>query len=475
MSCLDYNHKPINVPMMVATLIVGVFITVLNQTLLTTALPTLMATFRVGQSTVQWLTTGFLLVNGIMIPLTAYLSDRFSARRLYLAALGIFIAGTVIALVAPTFGLLLTGRLVQAVGVGISLPLLQALLLALFPPEKRGMAMGLAGIAIGVAPAIGPTLSGWILASFGWRALFGLILPVAVVVLLAAMVFVRDLLPTTDAKLDWLSLALSVTGFFCLLFGFSLMGTLGIASARVWESLLVGLILVVAFFKRQLTLKQPFLHVEILKNRTFRRSTLLVACTNMAMIACELILPMYLQLVLGKTALQSGLILFPGALISLVLGPIAGIIYDRHGIKHLARIGFLLLAGGTLPFLWLATTTPTWWVTLWYTLRMAGVSLVMMPLTTNAMNTLPKRLIGHGTAVNNTLRQVATSMTTALTVTILADVNGAASPAALAGYHVAFGFTMLIALLGLLLAWHLTQALKVVPQSATQSAHTHHA
>lgn len=471
MSRLDYNHKLINVPMMVVTLVIGVFITVLNQTLLTTALPTLMATFHVGQSTVQWLTTGFLLVNGIMIPMTAYLSDRFSARRLYLAALVTFIIGTVIALVAPTFSFLLLGRLVQAVGVGISLPLLQALLLALFPPEKRGMAMGMAGIAIGVAPAIGPTLSGWILGSFGWRALFGLILPVALVVFAAAWVFVRDLLPTTDAKLDWRSLAQSITGFFCLLFGFSLMGTSRANTLWVGGSLLIGLIFVVAFFKRQMTLKQPFLHVEILKNKTFRRSTLLVACTNMVMIACELILPMYLQLVLGKTALQSGLILLPGALISLVLGPIAGTLYDRHGIKHLARIGFVLLAGGTVPFLWLTTTTPNWWVTLWYTLRMAGVALVMMPLTTNAMNTLPKRLLGHGTAVNNTLRQVATSMATALTVTILSSVNRTASATTLSGYHAAFGFTLLIALMGLMLAWNLAQALKVVPQAT----HNHHA
>lgn len=355
--------------------------------------------------------------------------------------------------------------------MGISLPLLQALLLALFPPEKRGMAMGMAGIAIGVAPAIGPTLSGWILGSFGWRALFGLILPVALVVFAAAWVFVRDLLPTTDAKLDWRSLAQSITGFFCLLLGFSLMGTSRANTLWVGGSLLIGLIFVVAFFKRQMTLKQPFLHVEILKNKTFRRSTLLVACTNMAMIACELILPMYLQLVLGKTALQSGLILLPGALISLVLGPIAGMLYDRHGIKHLARIGFVLLADGTVPFLWLTTATPTWWVTLWYTLRMAGVALVMMPLTTNAMNTLPKRLLSHGTAVNNTLRQVATSMATALTVTTLSSVNRTASATALSGYHAAFGFILLMALMGLMLAWHLAQALKIIPQAT----HNHHA
>lgn len=217
----DRHGKAINVPMMVVTLIVGVFITVLNQTILTTAFPTLMKAFDISTGTVQWLTTGFMMVNGIMIPVSAYLSAKVSTKWLYIGAMSIFGIGTLVAFIANSFPMLLAGRLIQALGVGITMPLLQNIMLNLFPPEKRGTAMGLTGLAVGVAPAIGPTLSGWVIDNSGWRTLFGMLLPVVVIVLILSLFFVKDVLPTSNPKLDILSLIESSFGFGALLYGFS--------------------------------------------------------------------------------------------------------------------------------------------------------------------------------------------------------------------------------------------------------------
>ena len=188
---IDVNGHPYNRALLLITVIVGTFTTVLTQTLLATAYPTLMKAFDISTSTVQWLTTGFLLVNGIMIPISAFLISRFNSKYLYISAMTIFFIGTLICFVAPNFPILLIGRLIEAMGVGLSMPLMQTISLSIFPPEKRGAAMGMAGLAIGLAPAIGPTLSGWVIDNYSWRALFGMILPIAGLVIIAAFFFMK--------------------------------------------------------------------------------------------------------------------------------------------------------------------------------------------------------------------------------------------------------------------------------------------
>ncbi|MBJ0681972.1 MFS transporter, partial [Enterococcus faecium] len=221
---VDIYGKPYNRTLLVVVLLIGTFCTVLNQTLLTTAFPTLMKAFDISASDVQWLTTGFLLVNGIMIPITAWLINKFSSRNLYLSAMTIFLIGTITCFTAPNFSTLLIGRLIQACGVGVSMPLLQNIMLSIFPPEKRGSAMGMSGIVIGLAPALGPTLSGYIIDNYHWRDLFGMVLPIVVLVLVLAFFLMKSVIPLSNPSIDILSAILSTIGFGSLLYGFSSVG-----------------------------------------------------------------------------------------------------------------------------------------------------------------------------------------------------------------------------------------------------------
>jgi len=262
-NAVDTNGKTYNRTLLVVLLLVGSFCTVLNQTILATAYPTLMKSFDVTTSTVQWLTTGFMLVNGIMIPISAWLTSRVNSKILYEGAMTIFLLGTIICYVSPNFGTLLAGRLVQALGVGVTMPLLQTLMLSIFPANKRGSAMGLAGLVIGVAPAIGPTLSGWVIDTYQWRVLFGMLIPVAIVVIIAGFWLMRSVLPTKKSSLDWLSAALSTIGFGSLLYGFSEVGTKGWNSGIVITTLIIGVIFILLFGWRQLVIDDPFLELRV--------------------------------------------------------------------------------------------------------------------------------------------------------------------------------------------------------------------
>ena len=469
----DTHGKPVNVIMLVLTLIIGVFTTVLNQTILSTAFPTLMTTFNISTATVQWLTTGFLLVNGIMIPVTAYLVGKVPTKRLYLMAMTVFLIGTTIAFTANGFAMLLIGRLVQAVGVGITMPLLQNIMLTIFPPNKRGAAMGVAGIAIGVAPAIGPTLSGWVIDNFGWRTLFGMIIPIVVLVLIASLFFMADVLPDRHPTLDVPSLIESSIGFGSLLYGFSEVGDKGWGSPVVYGAILVGVIVIALFSYRQLHLEKPFLELRVFKTGIFTLSSILGSIANMAMVGAEMVIPMYLQIIHGKTALESGLTLLPGALLIAIMSPITGIVFDRIGAKRLAQLGLGILAVATVPYAFITATTPSIYITVIYAVRMFGISMVNMPVTTNGMNALSQDMVAHGTAGNNTLRQIATSITTAVMVSVLTDVTNANKPAhallasdplaykhaffnaTLSGYHAAFWIAVGFSTVGWLLAFFL--------------------
>ncbi|KRO18408.1 MDR family MFS transporter [Lacticaseibacillus saniviri] len=473
MQVKDVKGNSVNVPMMVITLITGVFITVLNQTILATAFPTLMKAFDISTATVQWLTTGFLMVNGIMIPVSAYLSTKFPTKWLYITAMSTFLLGTVIAFVANSFEMLLIGRLVQALGVGVTMPLLQNIMLTIFPPAQRGRAMGLSGIAIGVAPAIGPTLSGWVIDNSGWRTLFGMIIPIAVLVIIMSFFFMKSVLPNTNPKIDIISLIESTLGFGSLLYGLSEVGNKGWGDPIVLIAIALGIVVIALFGYRQLHLETPFLEVRVFKNGTFTLSTILGSIANMAMVGAEMVIPMYLQIIHGKSALESGLTLLPGALMMGLMSPITGTMFDRIGAKRLAQLGLFFLTVATIPYAFVTASTPSIYITVLYAVRMFGVSMVMMPVTTNGMNALSTDMIRHGTAVNNTVRQVATSMTTAILVSVLTNVTNQTKPASsllksdplayknsffnatLNGYHAAFWFAVGFSLLGWLLTFFL--------------------
>lgn len=453
---VDMNGKPYNRTLMILVLLVGTFCTVLNQTILSTANPTIMKAFDVNISTVQWLTTGFMLVNGIMIPISAWLSTRFNSKWLYISAMSVFFIGTIVCFTSANFGMLLAGRLIQALAVGVTMPLLQTLMLSIFPPEKRGTAMGLAGIVIGLAPAIGPTLSGWVIDTFTWRDLFGMILPVVFLVLVLSFFFMKSVLPTQKKGLDWLSVALSTIGFGSLLYGVSSVSDDGWGSVKVISFLIAGVIFIALFAWRELTMKNPLLELRVYRSIPFTISAILSSVSMMAMVGAEMIIPLYLQNVRGMSAFHSGLTLLLGALMMAIMSPITGRAVDRFGAKRLSIMGMVMLTLGTLPFIFLTKDTPTIYIVVLYAVRMFGIAMAMMPATTVGMNALPVNLIGHGTAVNNTQRQVASSIGTAILTSVLTTVvknhvpgkhmiktnplhyKDLAINATLTGYHAAF-------------------------------------
>lgn len=462
-----------NKTLFMIVLLIGGFCTVLNQTLLTTAYPDLMKQFSISTSTVQWLTTGFLLVNGITIPLSAYMMNNIPTKKLYIGALTVFLVGTIICLFANNFNMLLAGRLVQAVGVGICMPLIQTIMLVIFPVNQRGMALGIAGIVIGLAPAIGPTLSGWIIDTYNWRYLFGLLIPITIIVIIAALFLIVDILPLTPSKLDWPSPILSTLGFGSILYGFSAVGSKGWGDPVVIVTLIVGCILVGIFSYRQRKISNPFLRIIVFKSSVYTRAAILGGVVNMAMVGAEMVLPLYLQEVRHLSPFHSGLTLLPGALLLGVIMPFAGRLFDKYGARWLAIIGMTLLSYGTFNLIYLSESTPLHYVTLFYAIRMIGVALVMMPVQTDGMNSLPNNFISSGTAIFSTTKQLFGSIGTAILVSFLTSATKKDMPskkllasdpseykvkalaATLDGYKAAFIVATIFCIVGLLLAFRL--------------------
>lgn len=477
----DIHGKSYNRTAMIVLLLVATFAGVLNQTSLGTAIPTLMKSFDISLSTAQEATTWFLLANGIMIPVSAYLATRFSTKWLYFSAYVILVVGLLMTTLAPisNWNIFLAGRIIQACAVGITMPLIQVVMVNVFPVEQRGAAMGLNGLVVGLAPAIGPTLAGWILKQnfslFGhdlsWRAIFIIPLTILVLALILAPFLVKDVVDNKHVKLDLPSLTLSILGFGSFLWGFTNVadhgwGNMGYVIAPIF----IGLIVIVLFAYRQLHMEQPFLDISVFENKQFLVTTIAIALSMMAMMGVEMMLPLYMQNVHGLSALDSGLALLPGALMMGIVSPISGSVYDKVGARRLAMIGFTILGIGTVPFIFLTASTPDHFITLLYAVRMFGIAMIMMPLTASAMSALPPHEAAHGTAANNTVRQIASAIVVALLSSVTQNVINDNKPSAvlqsmdplkygskmidanLSGFHVSFTLGLSFAILGFLVA-----------------------
>lgn len=470
---LDIHGNPYNRTLLVTVLTIGSFFTMLTGTFLATAYPAIMKSFDVSTATVQWLTTSFMLTNGIMIPVSAWLINKFNSRMMYIGAMAVFLLGTVVSFFAPTFAILIVGRIIQALAVGVTMPLNQTIMLSVFPPEQRGSAMGMVGIAMGLAPAVGPTLSGIIVDNYSWRDLFGIIIPFIAIILILAFIVMKPVLHVHQQPMDVWSIITSTIGFGGLLYGVSEASSRGWGDSLVLGFMIVGIIFIILFAHRQLKLDDPFLDIRVFKHPEFAIAAVLSSTVNLAMIGVEMLLPTYIQNIRGETAFHSGLMLLPGALMMGFMQPLTGRLFDKYGARRLAVVGLALLLIGTVPFLTLTQQTPILSIIVFYAIRLFGVSMVFMPVTTSGMNVLPLDEMSHGTAVNNTFRQTMSSIGTAIMTTILTNVQDAMKPAhhllttsplvykdhainaALGGFHAAFGVSALFAVIALALAYFL--------------------
>lgn len=394
----------------------GAFITILNQTLLFTAFPDIMKTFSINGNTVQWLTTAYMLVNGVCIPVTAYLIGRFNTRQLTFFALGTFSLGTLLSAISPIFSLLLVSRLIQAIGAGIIIPLMQVVMFTIVAKEKHGTVMGIISLTTGFAPLIGPTVAGFIISHLSCRYLFWLVLPIGIGLIIATFFCMQNVGTINKRQqLDYPSVTYSTLGFGSLLYG---TGSLNSNIKLGILFIIIGFLFIVIFIHREAQLKKPMLDFNIFKNRQFSISLILVVLSFIILIGPQAIVPTLIQSAMHHSALISAFVLLPGAIASGLASLVAGHLYDRIGAKNLGLIGSLTVAVSMIPFLFLNVHSSLIMMATCLIFKMIGNALVLTPLTTEALNVIPNPLLKHGTAMVNTLRQVGGSIGTGILVAI---------------------------------------------------------
>ncbi|MEQ2875512.1 DHA2 family efflux MFS transporter permease subunit [Staphylococcus epidermidis] len=402
-----------------AAMLFGMFIAILNQTLLNVALPKINTEFNISASTGQWLMTGFMLVNGILIPISAFLFNKYSYRKLFIIGLALFTLGSLVCAISFNFPIMMSGRVLQAIGAGILMPLGSNVIVTIFPPEKRGVAMGTMGIAMILAPAIGPTLSGYIVQNYDWNVMFYGMFFIGIIAIVIGLFWFKLYQSTTNPKADIPGIIYSTIGFGSLLYGFSEAGNKGWGSTEIVTMFIVGTVFIIFFILRELRMKAPMLSLEVLKYPTYTLTTIINMIVMMSLYGGMILLPLYLQNLRGFSALDSGLLLLPGALVMGALGPVAGKLLDTIGIKPLAIFGIGIMTYATWE-LSKCNMDTTYLHIMWiYIVRSFGMAFVMMPIITAGMNALPPRLISHGNAFVNTMRQLAGSIGTAILVTVM--------------------------------------------------------
>ncbi|OFR23928.1 DHA2 family efflux MFS transporter permease subunit [Staphylococcus sp. HMSC065D05] len=402
-----------------AAMLFGMFIAILNQTLLNVALPKINTEFNISASTGQWLMTGFMLVNGILIPISAFLFNKYSYRKLFIIGLALFTLGSLVCAISFNFPIMMSGRVLQAIGAGILMPLGSNVIVTIFPPEKRGVAMGTMGIAMILAPAIGPTLSGYIVQNYHWNVMFYGMFFIGIIAIVIGLFWFKLYQSTTNPKADIPGIIYSTIGFGSLLYGFSEAGNKGWGSTEIVTMFIVGTVFIIFFILRELRMKAPMLNLEVLKYPTYTLTTIINMIVMMSLYGGMILLPLYLQNLRGFSALDSGLLLLPGALVMGALGPVAGKLLDTIGIKPLAIFGIGIMTYATWELSKLNMDT-TYLHIMWiYIVRSFGMAFIMMPIMTAGMNALPSRLISHGNAFVNTMRQLAGSIGTAVLVTVM--------------------------------------------------------
>jgi DHA2 family lincomycin resistance protein-like MFS transporter len=411
--------------LVISLLLVSAFVVILNETIMGVAIPRLMADLGVTASAAQWLTTAFLLTMAIVIPITGFLLQRLHTRTVFILAMSMFSLGTLVSALAPGLVMLVVGRIVQAIGTALMMPLLMTTVMNLVPPETRGRTMGNISIVISVAPAIGPTISGLILSVLSWRWMFLLVLPIALGALLLGVLKLKNVTVPRYAPLDFLSVGLSVFGFGGLVYGLSNMGeAAGAGPVSGGVSLGIGAVALVLFVWRQLALQsadRALLDLRTFASRTFTVSVVLMAISMMALFGTIILLPIYMQNVLGLDALKTGLLLLPGGLVMGLMAPPVGRLYDRHGPTPLILPGATLVSAVMWGMAFMNEFTHVGWLLAAHIVLSIGLALMFTPLFSASLGSLPPKLYSHGSAVIGTIQQVAGAAGTALFIALMAN------------------------------------------------------
>ncbi len=443
---------------MVIVLLAGAFLVVLNQTLLTPALPTIMTHLNVNATTVQWLTSGYALVEAVIIPLNAYLIGRFSTRKLFIGGMALFAAGSALCAVSPSFLFLLLGRVLQACATGVVMPMVFALILLIFPRENRGVGMGLVGLIVSFAPAMGPSISGLLVDGIGWRALFVLVVGLTFCVIVAAIAALKKFEGFDRTTFDGFSVVLIAVGMVCLLYGIST-STSSPNPVLPVVLIVVGAAIIALFFRRQLKLDNPILEVRVLKYREFLIITITILFLEGVLIGGSVLFPIYIQNALQASATISGLVMLPGALIGAFFGLLSGKLFDKYGVRGITLLGAVVLLAGGIGYVMLQDATPLFVACIAYTVVCLGIQALITPLNTWGINALPNISLPHGNAIIATIEQVGSSLGTAFVVSLTAlsslytTPETSAAEQAYVGCHFAFmGMLLLIAIIAVIIA-----------------------
>ena len=428
---------------MVIALLIGAVLVVLNQTLLSPALPSIMVHLQVDATTVQWLTSAYALTEAIVIPLAAWFMGRFTTRKLFIGCMTLLGLGSLVAAISPVFATLLLGRIMQAIATGIMMAMVMALILLSFPREKRGAAMGIVGLVIGFAPAIGPTVGGFLVDMIGWRALFFVVVALSVVVIVFAAKVLTNYEGFPRTKFDALSVVFSSLGLALLLYGLSSFASTDHVELCI-GLIIFGIIFVALFARRQFTLEEPFLRLEVLKSRRYRIASITVFFLQATLIGLGVLMPLYIQNVLGFSATVSGLVTLPGAVLGALAGLWAGKMFDRHGVRKLTVTGVILLLVSGIGMFFYNAHSFIGFVIVVNMLCSLSVQFLSTPINTWGVNSLDNELVQHATSVTNTINQIGGSLGTALIMSFSAVGSSIATEATgvdkvFAGYHLSFG------------------------------------
>ena len=455
---------PGRTPAVVFWLVAATFVVILNETIMLNAIPHLMADLKIDESAAQWLSTAFMLTMAAVIPVTGWFLQRVTTRTAFATAMGVFMTGTALSAMAPAFEVLLLGRIIQAGGTAVMMPLLMTTLMTVVAEQDRGRVMGNVTLAMSVAPALGPAVSGVLLSFGSWRLIFITVLPIAALVSYLGMRNLVNVGETKPGTIDWFSAGIAAVGFGGLVYGLSQFSADSVLEPAL--IVLASVVTIAVFVFRQISLQRrpsgPLLDLRTLQNPIFRKALILMALAFMAMLGAMMLLPLYLQQVRDLSALKTGLLVMPGGLAMGLLGPQVGKVFDRLGGRPLVIPGSILIAVALFGFTQLSPTTPYALILGGHVLLMVGLAALFTPLFTLGLGDVPMHLYSHGSSILGTLQQVAGALGTAVVITLLSTrrdslVEDGADPITglMGGMHWGFWFGAVASLLVLILAFRL--------------------